>query len=114
MRISDWSSDVCSSDLFLTRIPVFSIEYSGHSTLAGACWAFPLVGAFVGLVGTVVLWLADGFGLASQLAAVLAIAAMTALTGALPEAGRSEERRVGQECVRPCRSRWSPYYSKKK
>src|SRR3546814_13092409 len=23
-------------------------------------------------------------------------------------AGRSEERRVGQECVRPCRSRWSP------
>src|SRR3546814_18493368 len=24
--------------------------------------------------------------------------------------GRSEERRVGQECVRPCRSRWSPYH----
>src|SRR3546814_12068335 len=23
---------------------------------------------------------------------------------------RSEERRVGQECVRTCRSRWSPYY----
>src|SRR3546814_13225938 len=23
--------------------------------------------------------------------------------------GRSEERRVGKECVRPCRSRWSPY-----
>src|SRR3546814_15306412 len=23
---------------------------------------------------------------------------------------RSEERRVGQECVRPCRSRWSPYH----
>src|SRR3546814_19433570 len=27
---------------------------------------------------------------------------------------RSEERRVGQECVRTCRSRWSPYHSKKK
>src|SRR3546814_17723027 len=27
---------------------------------------------------------------------------------------RSEERRVGNECVRPCRSRWSPYQSKKK
>src|SRR3546814_15143197 len=26
---------------------------------------------------------------------------------------RSEERRVGQECVRTCRSRWSPYHSKK-
>src|SRR3546814_20100313 len=23
---------------------------------------------------------------------------------------RSEERRVGKECVRPCRSRWSPYH----
>src|SRR3546814_12200673 len=27
---------------------------------------------------------------------------------------RSEERRVGNECVRPCRSRWSPYHYKKK
>src|SRR3546814_3995577 len=25
---------------------------------------------------------------------------------------RSEERRVGKECVSPCRSRWSPYLSK--
>src|SRR3546814_14025310 len=28
--------------------------------------------------------------------------------------GRSEERRVGKECVRTCRSRWSPYHQKKK
>src|SRR3546814_14458953 len=28
--------------------------------------------------------------------------------------GRSEERRVGKECVSTCRSRWSPYNSKKK
>src|SRR3546814_20746948 len=27
--------------------------------------------------------------------------------------GRSEERRVGKECVRTCRYRWSPYHSKK-
>src|SRR3546814_17701554 len=27
---------------------------------------------------------------------------------------RSEERRVGKECVSPCRSRWSPYNTKKK
>src|SRR3546814_20491988 len=26
------------------------------------------------------------------------------------EYGRSEERRVGKECVSPCRSRWSPYH----
>ena len=23
---------------------------------------------------------------------------------------RSEERRVGKECIPPCRSRWSPYH----
>src|SRR3546814_15034433 len=28
--------------------------------------------------------------------------------------GRSEERRVGKECVSACRSRWSPYHKKKK
>src|SRR3546814_13946361 len=28
--------------------------------------------------------------------------------------GRSEERRVGKECVSTCRSRWSPYHQKKK
>src|SRR3546814_11085635 len=28
--------------------------------------------------------------------------------------GRSEERRVGKECVSTCRSRWSPYHSKKR
>src|SRR3546814_2428464 len=26
------------------------------------------------------------------------------------QAERSEERRVGKECVRTCRSRWSPYH----
>ena len=26
------------------------------------------------------------------------------------QATRSEERRVGKECVQPCRSRWSPYH----
>src|SRR3546814_6208200 len=28
----------------------------------------------------------------------------------LPKRGRSEERRVGKECVSTCRSRWSPYH----
>ena len=28
----------------------------------------------------------------------------------LEDASRSEERRVGKECVQPCRSRWSPYH----
>src|SRR3546814_15566581 len=32
----------------------------------------------------------------------------------LRDIGRSEERRVGKECVSTCRSRWSPYTYKKK
>src|SRR3546814_15331343 len=35
------------------------------------------------------------------------IALVTALADL---AGRSEERRVGKECVSTCRSRWSPYH----
>src|SRR3546814_18525559 len=31
----------------------------------------------------------------------------------IPLAFRSEERRVGKECVSTCRSRWSPYPTKK-
>src|SRR3546814_15331706 len=38
--------------------------------------------------------------------------------GAVPkvwhDSGRSEERRVGKECVSTCRSRWSPSHTKKK
>src|SRR3546814_19244205 len=36
------------------------------------------------------------------------------LPGILVTAIRSEERRVGKECVSTCRSRWSPYHIKKK
>src|SRR3546814_20404102 len=35
-----------------------------------------------------------------------------ALEGMLAVIGRSEERRVGKECVSTCRSRWSPYHKK--
>src|SRR3546814_14947263 len=52
-------------------------------------------------------------------AALPAIAAMSKVEGAIVGAGtvtnaRSEERRVGKECVSTCRSRWSPYHKKKK
>ena len=30
--------------------------------------------------------------------------------GSEQDTGRSEERRVGKECIPPCRSRWSPYH----
>src|SRR3546814_1309864 len=35
-------------------------------------------------------------------------------TQGLVDVERSEERRVGHECVSTCRSRWSPYHEKKK
>src|SRR3546814_1576664 len=69
MRISDWSSDVCSSDL---RTP-------GALAFEGACILFPVNRA-----------LASGRD--------------------RPATIRSEERRVGKECVGTCRSRWSPYH----
>src|SRR3546814_1594618 len=63
MRISDWSSDVCSSDLAQgaceREAPAIAVPAGGRGTERGR---------------------------------------------------RSEERRVGTECVSTCRSRWSPYH----
>src|SRR3546814_8870497 len=78
MRISDWSSDVCSSDLRGLR------------------------------------WLAEVDGVSAP--AVLAVDEDCLIipwieTGKqVPDAAaeRSDERRVGKECVSTCRSRWSP------
>src|SRR3546814_15745268 len=36
--------------------------------------------------------------------------ARSSSSGRTPRASRSEERRVGDECVRTCRFRWSPYH----
>src|SRR3546814_2074508 len=76
MRISDWSSDVCSSDL--SSIGQQMVELIDEADLLAprlrplalleACYIFAL------------------------------------------DADRSEERRVGKECVSTCRSRWSPYH----
>src|SRR3546814_7722344 len=74
MRISDWSSDVCSSDL---KPEVFDLDmFDSH--------LIPIPQLFVTLFAT--------------------IPPLTTLFC------RSEERRVGKECVSTCRSRWSPYH----
>src|SRR3546814_16937400 len=73
MRISDWSSDVCSSDLL--GLPRYD-----RARVDG-------------------VWLERD--------------AIEAVTHTL-RGMRSEERRVGKECVSTCRSRWSPYNYKKK
>src|SRR3546814_3603334 len=78
MRISDWSSDVCSSDLH---------RLLGHQEA----------------------WVA--VDRRAELHALLADLAQRPQAEHLVAAriGRSEERRVGKECVSTCRSRWSPY-----
>src|SRR3546814_2833941 len=89
MRISDWSSDVCSSDLFqradLRRL------------LVNAClWATELEAAI------------------PQQVDVSFVSAYAPTLFGFDEFKRgqfrSEERRVGKECVSTCRCRWTRYH----
>ncbi len=72
---------------FLTRIP---IGPDGGSDLPAAFWAFPLVGAAIGLSGGVVCVLAVLAGLPLMGAVILALMAMAWLTGALHEDGLAD------------------------
>src|SRR3546814_17393214 len=99
MRISDWSSDVCSSDLLIfdlkragTRLDHLLGEEIGRLRITEA-------GVDVGddrnNMGLVIL------GLVQQLPFLRAVAGRA---GGV----RSEERRVRSECGSTCRARWSP------
>src|SRR3546814_7198195 len=87
MRISDWSSDVCSSDLLAQHVA--QVALLGHRPVAG-------------LFDQVMRRQPADFGAQRHHHAL----------GHDQAAGfveiRSEERRVGKECVSTCRSRWSP------
>src|SRR3546814_13454617 len=98
MRISDWSSDVCSSDL-----EVEPLEGDVEASLAEIAPRTDDVGPHIDAhdranrcrrpdvpAGTPVPLLRCGSDRS---------------TG-----GRSEESRVGKECVSTCRSRWAPYH----
>src|SRR3546814_20565143 len=80
MRISDLSSDVCSSDLRELR------DAQGPRRIGRA---------------RKIQGVSEGHG------------GQSPRPGQLQEFQRSEERRVGKECVSTCRSRWSPYHYKK-
>ena len=71
---------------FLTRIPV-ARRGGGAGRLADAAWAFPLVGAGVGAVAALAFLLAQLVGLGDWPAALSAVLAAIALTGALHEDG---------------------------
>src|SRR3546814_5388492 len=86
MRISDWSSDVCSSDLgAFARLVDAVLDHVAHGVAA-------VVGELARGLLQVQAFLDQPF---EQLGAL---------------GLRSEERRVGKECVSTCRSRWSPYH----
>src|SRR3546814_20866518 len=102
MRISDWSSDVCSSDLATHR--------HGQQEAAHHHVQPEILGV---LDGAAKMDAQPGAqhpkGPEGKTAAQQKAEARLATVE-----GRSEERRVGKECVSTCRSRWSPYHSKKK
>src|SRR3546814_18413919 len=117
MRISDWSSDVCSSDLY----HALAKRYLGGK--GGAVFTFGLKGGYdagVALVSSVKMFshlanLGDTRSLiihpASTTPSQLSEAELVE-TGAGPDVvrvsvGRSDESRVGNECGRTCRSRGS-------
>src|SRR3546814_14048760 len=106
MRISDWSSDVCSSDLLewvkagfgwiTTVAPILvaaPLYFSGKVSFGGLMMA---AAAFT-QVESALRWFVDNFSIIADWRAAL-----------LRVASRSEERRVGKGCVSTGRSRWAP------
>ena len=81
--------DLIAAFMLLTRLPVGRFG-SGSSDLAGAVWAFPVVGLVVGLIGGFVYWLLHYFGVPVWLAASWAMAAILIVTGAFHEDGLAD------------------------
>lgn len=74
----------------LTRLPVGALPVLPPGSLGRAIWAFPLVGALVGLIGGLAGLVADGLGLGLWGIAVAVIAAEVAATGGLHEDGTAD------------------------
>src|SRR3546814_16465838 len=110
MRISDWISDVCSSDL--TQI----VGYNGYPSVRIGGQAAPgySSGDAIAEMERLAADLGPGFGYEWTGQSPQEIQSGSQAPLHLVLSIRSEERRVGTECVRKCRSRWSTYHSKKK
>src|SRR3546814_12137107 len=100
MRISDWSSDVCSSDLPMAAWRSLVL------TLFPEMFPGPLGFSLAGKALERGLWALDVLDIRD-----FARDKHRSVDDAPFGGGaRSGERRVGKECVRTCRSRWSPYH----
>src|SRR3546814_5574853 len=104
LRISDWSSDVCSSDLGIDCFSRF-VELRAAPSAAAEEAARLLLDIF-GRYGPPRFLRTDN---GSQFTAKV-ISDFLALVGAERQLTRSEERRVGKECFSTCRYRWSQYH----
>src|SRR3546814_4372079 len=90
MRISDWSSDVCSSDLRAPDVRCLPTTAQNARTEISRRLLSRDAGSL-------------RHGLRDRIVERDAADRAARRT-------RSEERRVGKECVSTCRSRWSPYH----
>src|SRR3546814_17186020 len=99
MRISDWSSDVCSSDLAPQHQPIVGHFYSGDRHLAPLAPTLPPTQQDAN---------------ADRPPRPLNDGLILMLVWLQQHGRRSEESRVGKEWVSTCTSRWSQYDSKTK
>ncbi len=87
----EWAKARCAETVaafaLLTRLPVGLIPVPWTRELRHAAWAYPLVGAAVGLIGGLTYWIVQGLGVPPVLAAIFAIFATILATGALHEDG---------------------------
>src|SRR3546814_5691337 len=100
MRISDWSSDVCSSDRWMREELSKYQSAAPCETCGGArLRSEPLAVKIAG----------EDISMSTRRSVRHAYAWFSTLEAKLtPQQQRSEARRVGTDCVRTCRSRWSP------
>ena len=75
---------------FLTRLPLGPEPIVAPGSLAAAGWAFPLIGALVGLIAGIAYWIALALSLPPFAAALIAIGASVAVTGGLHEDGLAD------------------------
>src|SRR3546814_18010054 len=112
MRISDWSSDVCSSDLEILELAKEDRGYLLDTEMTAEDW--------LKVIETYKAKVLEETGKPfpqdpkDQIWAAIGAVFGSWMNQRAITYRRSEERRVGKECVSTCRSRWSPYHYKKK
>src|SRR3546814_17934108 len=105
MRISDWSSDVCSSDLAL-----LSDTHVAEALTSGGADTDKLEAALKDYIRNHIQSIRDVEKHEVQPTLSFQRVLQRALYHVQAAVKRSDERRVGKECVSKCRSRWSPYH----